>query len=236
MSMRVWWVLRGLSGSCFFSSCFYLFSLFHVFLKCHRRPSRQAPGRRANSSWLEERLICILVSRTRSEAVQSLVHWDWLCLPFSFCGRQTMRGQRERGREIIRFQQAQFWERTKLASTVCVCVLCVFMWVHVRVSLSTSMRWCVRSVGVCATHWSGRRVHGGMEAVRWMLCVMSSGEMQRAQCVYVCGGIYEWAAHRLVSDLYPVWIAIGLVLSVFISVGGQRDFRCADITFIVFTH
>lgn len=128
MSMRVWWVLRGLSGSCFFSSCFYLFSLFHVFLKCHRRPSRQAPGRRANSSWLEERLICILVSRTRSEAVQSLVHWDWLCLPFSFCGRQTMRGQRERGREIIRFQQAQFWERTKLASTVCVCVLCVFMW------------------------------------------------------------------------------------------------------------
>lgn len=67
-----------------------------------------------------------------------------------------------------------------------------------------------------------------------MLCVMSSGEMRRAQCA--CGGIYEQAVHWLVSDLQPVQLAICLVLSVFISVGGQRDFRCVDINFILFKY
>ena len=40
--------------------------------------------------------------------------------------------------------------------------------------------------------------------------VMSGGDMHglRGVCVCVCGGVYEWAVHRLVSDPEPVWLAI----------------------------
>lgn len=173
--MAVWWVPMEMWGSSIFFLLLVVFPVFFSF-QCHRRPSRQAPGRKANSSWLEEGLICILVPRTRSEAVQSLVHWDWLCLPFSFCGRQTMRGQRKRDNSIPTSSVL----RAHGAGSNCVCVfMCACMF------LSTFVKWCVRSVGVCATHWSGRRVHGGMEASSWMLCVTDGGEM----CVevFMCG-------------------------------------------------
>ena len=145
------------------------------------------------------------------------MHWDWLCLAFSFRGRQNherAEREKERGRErdnliltssVLRAHQAGSNSVCAFMCAVCLCVcVCVCC-----LSLSTLLRWCVRSVGVCATHWTGRRVRGGMEAGRWMLCHelwWNAPSPVCGVCVCVCGGVYEWAVHRLVSDPEPVWI------------------------------